>query len=141
MLKYAVEKEQKDEGKDDHVKSISSSLAKDVPGYSEDCYTISDEDATDKTRIINEDLNNGSQDVKKINLCKRVDEKAEGANKNKGSESKFGKTKVTMPDLAQCNDRLVNEKDSDQLSLRKYLCHERLYRMMKSKSISKDKSL
>ena len=90
---------------------------------------------------VNEDTNNGSQDVKIIDLCKRVYEKVEGVIKNKGGESKYGKTQVTMSDLAQYNDRLVNEKDSDQLSLRKYLCHERLYRMMKSKSISKDKSL
>ena len=68
-------------------------------------------------------------------------EKVEGVIKNKGGESKYGKTQVTMSDLAQYNDRLVNEKDSDQLSLRKYLCHERLYQMMKSESISKDNSL
>ena len=61
--------------------------------------------------------------------------------KNKGSESEFGNTKVTISDLAQYNDRLVNEKDSDQLSLRTYLRHERLYQMMKSESISKDDSL
>ena len=49
---------------------------------------------------VNEDTNNGSQDVKIINPCKRVYKKVEGAIKNKGSEFKFEKTNVTMSDLA-----------------------------------------
>ncbi len=85
-----------------------------------------------------------SEDKKSIDLCERMDAKiaeAEKEGSNSGRPSNADKKRVTLADVNAYNHQLVTGQDSDAEALRKYMRHERLYKMMKDGALSKDKSL
>ena len=73
-----------------------------------------------------------------VDLCQRLGEKL----KNTESSEVRNKSKVSIEDINNYNNNLVNAKDTiDKEALQKLIRHERLYRMMKDGHLSQNKTI
>ena len=76
--------------------------------------------------------------MKSIDLCKILETELECAT---GEANEVNEAKVTLADLTKYNLQLVSGHESNATTLRKYLRHERLYKMMRGGLISSNSSL
>jgi len=128
----------------DYVSAIARSLADDVPGYSESTSrgnNVNDDDAIEESRIMHEDAETSTEDVKSIDLCNRMNGYLNNEKQDISCDAKISKSKVTLKDLTDYNLDLVDAKDSNEITLQKYARHERVYLMMKDGHLSNDNSM
>ena len=111
-----------------------------IPGYSSVSQSSinNDNDASEETRIMDQDAEATSIDVKSIDLCAMLEENLRCTT---CQQSKVNTAKVTLADLTKYNLDLVVGHESDATTFQKYLRHERLRVMMKEGLISRNNSL
>ena len=88
-------------------------------------------------------MNGQGIEVKSVDLCKRVEDKVikeADDDMGRGGQAERG-SKVTLDSITSYNQKLVTHQESKKSELCKLLRHERLYKMMKVGSLSKDNSL
>ena len=126
---------------DEYTRQVASGISSEIPGYS-GAYNFNDDDATDETRLMNEDLisvDTLHNDAKSVDLCARVDMEVKKSMREERRESDTNKkAKVTSESITSYNQKLVCNEESPREILQKYLQHERLYRMMQRGAVSKD---
>ena len=121
------------------ISKIAKSIAKDLPGYTES-NNIDDSDAVDKTRLLDKGYSRRRiTEVNSVDLCSKVTDWINEQSKDAGTNRSSGK--VTSNTVKEYNQRLVDNHEDNNDILVKLLQHERLYEMMKTNKISRDRSL